>query len=174
MNFRLTALTLLLSLAALASAQSAPPLKMGLWENSVTVTMSGMPNGMSGSLPAVTKQSCMTTDTWKEALQSMQSHRQMAKAANCSTSNVQQDTHHFAFDVSCSAQQGMNTKTHIEMTLDSEESMHGAMSTSMSGPNVPQGMVMNATIQSKFLSSDCGTLKPGEQKTSPPSGAPPS
>jgi len=173
MNLRLATLTFLFSLAALASAQSAPPLKMGLWEHTVTINMSGMPNGMSGSPQAITKQSCMTNDTWKQALQSMQGRRQMANAANCTTSDVQQDSHHFAFDVACTAQQGMNTKIHVDMTLDSEESMHGTTSTTMSGPNIPQGMAMTATIKSKFISSDCGSLKPGEQKSTSPSGAPP-
>lgn len=172
MNLRHATLPLLFSLATLASAQSAPPIKMGLWEHSVTLDMSGMPNGMGGASHAITNQSCMSDDTWKQALQSMQGHRQMANAANCTTSNMQQDAHHFSFDVACSAQQGMNTKMHLEMNLDSEESMHGTMSTTISGPNIPQGMSMKATIQSKFVSSDCGTLKPGEQKSTSPSGTP--
>lgn len=171
MNLRLASLSLLLPLATIASAQSAPPLKMGLWEHSVTLNMSGMPNGMSGTSQAITNQSCMSSDTWKQSLQSMQGRRQMANAASCTTSNVEQDSHHFAFDVACSAQQGMNTKMHLDMTLDGEESMHGTMTTTMSGPNIPQGMSMTATIKSKFVSSDCGSLKPGEQKSGSPSGA---
>lgn len=172
MNLRLATLALLLSLPALASAQSAPPIKMGLWEHSVTLNMSGMPDGMSGSSHTITNQTCMSNDTWKQALQSMQGHRQQANAANCTTSNVQQDSHHFAFDVACTAQQGMNTKMHLDMTLDNEDIMHGTMSTTMSGSNIPQGMSMTATINSKFVSSDCGSLKPGEQKNTSPSGAP--
>ncbi|MGC2620376.1 MAG: DUF3617 family protein [Acidobacteriaceae bacterium] len=165
---------LLFASAIFASAQSAPPLKMGLWEHTVTLDMSGMPSGMGGSGQPITKQSCMTSKTWKDTLQSMQSHRQMANAANCSTSNVQQDAHHFSFDVACSPQQGMNTKIHVDMTLDSEESMHGTTTTSISGPQFPQGMTMTAKIKSKFVSSDCGSVKPGEQTSTPPSGAPPS
>ncbi|HSY02910.1 MAG TPA: DUF3617 family protein [Acidobacteriaceae bacterium] len=175
MNLRsavLATTSLLLATTFLAAAQSAPPIKMGLWEHSVTLDMSGMPNGMGGASHTVSNQTCMSNDTWKEALQSMQSRRQQANAANCSTSNVEQDSHHFAFDVACVAQQGMNTKMHLDMTLDSEESMHGTMSTTMSGPNIPQGMSMKATIQSKFVSSDCGNLKPGQQKSTSPGGAP--
>lgn len=167
-------LVLLMAFTAGASAQTPPPLKMGLWEHHVTVQMSGMPNGDNSSRTIV-KQSCFTSNTWKNSLQRMQSHPNMG-GLSCSTSNMQQDPHHIAFDEQCttSGQPAISTNMHIEMNFDSDESMHGSTSTTMSGPNMPQGMSVNTTIKSKFVSSDCGTLKPdGETDAAPSGGAPP-
>ncbi len=168
-----SALILLIVFTAGISAQTPPPLKMGLWEHQVTVQMSGMPNGMD-STRTVVKQSCFTPDTWKNSLQQMQS-RPKPGGLSCSTSNMQQDVHHIAFDVQCStsAPPAFTTNMHIEMNFDSEESMHGSTTTTMSGPNMPQGMSVNTTIKSKFVNSDCGNLKPDEQKDAAPSGGAP-
>ncbi len=180
MKFRaasLAPLALFLACAALVSAQSTvpitptppitpPPIKMGLWQSSVSVNMAGMmpnaPSGAGGSMTHV-NQSCMTPDSWRDAFRNMQQRRQQA-TANCSTANVSQDAHQMTFDMNCSGQQGINTNVHVQMFLDSEESMHGNATVKMSGPNFPQGMSMTSTIASKFLSSDCGDVKPGQSK----------
>ena len=164
---------LVIAFAAGVSAQTPPPLKMGLWEHQVTVQMSGMPNGVD-STRTIVKQSCFTPNTWRNSLQQMQSHSNTG-GLSCSTSNMQQDVHHVAFDVQCStaAQPAITTNMHIEMNFDSDESMHGSTTTTMSGPNMPQGMSVNTTIKSKFVNSDCGSLKPDEQKDVAPSGGAP-
>jgi hypothetical protein len=64
----------------------------------------------------------------------------------------------------CSGQQGFNTSIHVKMFLDSDEGMHGTVNVKMTGANFPQGMSVTSTITSKFLSSDCGDIKPGESK----------
>lgn len=166
MNLRLTgsaALALLFSFAALASAQSGPPpMKMGLWQQDVNVDMSGMP-GAAGGSHAVSTQSCMTEDTWKQSFQNMQ-NRRGPMPQNCSNDNLQQDGHHFTFDTSCTMQQGMSMKVHVDMTLDSDTSMHGEAVSTVSGGNLPQEMTVHTTIHSKFISSDCGSVKPGSSK----------
>jgi hypothetical protein len=169
-------LATLFSFAALASAQTPtpPPMKMGLWQSEITVQMSGMPNGMTMTPTTITSQSCMTSDTWQDSLRNMQ-NRQQNMPANCTTSNLQQDAHHISFDASCTAQQGISTTLHVDMQFDGDEGMHGTTTASMSGPNMPSGMQMNSTIKSKFLSSDCGDVKPGKGKmVGAPAGAPPS
>jgi hypothetical protein len=160
--------------AVLASAQAGPPpMKMGLWQSDITVQMSGMPNGVSVPAHTVTSQMCMTADTWKDALQNSQ-NRQRNLPVNCSTSNLQQDNHHYSADVQCTAQQGFTTTMHVDMQFDSDESMHGTTSMTMGGGgNGPQGMTMNSTIKSKFLSSDCGDVQPGKGKIVSPGGGPP-
>lgn len=173
MKFRLlsfASLPLLLSFAAFAQTPplTPPPIKMGLWQSSVTVNMSGMPAnpnmpaGAGGSMTHV-NQSCMTPDSWKDAFRNMQQRRQQA-AANCSTMNVSQDSHQVIFDMNCSSEQGFTSNVHVQMNLDSEEAMHGNATVKMSGPNFPQGMSMTSVITSKFMSSDCGDVKPGESK----------
>lgn len=158
-----------LSLAALAAAQTPaptpPPIKMGLWESSVTVNMSGMPNAPAGAGGSMTRvnQSCMTADSWRNAFRSMQQRQQQSTAA-CKSASVNQDAHQLTFDIDCSSQQGFNSNIHVQMFLDSDEAMHGTATVKMSGANFPQGMSMTSTINSKFLSSDCGDIKPGESK----------
>jgi len=168
MKIRLTlaSLPLLLSFMALAPALASaqlpniapPPIKMGLWQSSVTINAGGM--GAAGGR-GVTRQSCYTPDSWKDAMQKMQSREQKM---TCTTSNMQQDPHKLSFDGQCTADQGITVTYHVEMFLDSDEAMHGSSSVKMSGPQFPQGMTMSSVINSKFVSSDCGDIKPGESK----------
>jgi hypothetical protein len=116
--------------------------------------------GPAGGHP-ITHQSCYTPDSWKQAMQKMQSRQ---ANADCSSSNLQQDAHKLSFDGQCTVQQGMSITYHVEMFLDSDEAMHGSSSAKMSSPQFPQGMTMTSVISSKFISSDCGDIKPGESK----------
>ncbi len=162
----LCAVALLSARAAAQTTPAVPPVKMGLWQSEVTIQMSGIPNAPAGAMPprTISQEACMTSDSWKKAMQGLQGQQQ---AVDCSVSNMQQDAHHFTFDEQCSAQQGLTTNVHVDMQLDSDEGMHGSAAVTMNGPGVPQGMTMNSTITSKYLSDDCGDLKPGEQKTLP-------
>ena len=157
---------LFLATGSLASAQSTtatPALHMGLWQSEVTVEISGMSSG-TGAPRRIVKQSCMIGDSWKKALEQMQNQQQVS----CTTSNLQQDEHHVSFDESCTAEHNITSTMHIAMELDSKEAMHGTTSVNISGPDVPQGISIKSTIRSKFLKSDCGALKPGEQQDAPP------
>src|ERR1700733_9807088 len=131
----LASVSLVLSFSAVASAQvpdiAPPPIKMGLWQSSVTLTSTAM--GPAGGHP-ITNQSCYTPDSWKQAMQKMQSRQ---PNMNCTTSNMQQDSHKLSFDGQCSANQGMSITYHVEMFLDSDEAMHGSSSAKMSGPQFP-------------------------------------
>jgi hypothetical protein len=167
-------LALFFTVTAATSAQTPPPIKMGLWEHDVTVQMSGMPDGMASSR-SVASQSCYTPNTWKYALQNMQNRRQVANTS-CTTSNMEQDPRHVSFDMVCtvSGRDAINTTFHIDMQFDSDEAMHGTTTANMSGPNMPQGMTMTSTIKSKFVGPDCGDVKPPEVKDAPPAATPPS
>lgn len=164
----LAMLPLLVSFAGIAAAQTLqpPPIKMGLWQSEVTTTMEGMPNlpmgqGMGGGRTVVT-QGCLTPDTWKKDIQGAQQHMHNT---NCTLSHFEQDAHHIAFDQACtSAQAGFSNETHFEMLIDDTENGHGHADTKMTGPNLPQGMAMHMTIKTKYLSADCGDVKPGEGK----------
>jgi len=159
----------LLFCAAVAGAQidplAPPPMKMGLWQSTTTMQMSGMPNmpNMPAGKPIV-NQACMSQESWQKDMTALQ-NRQQQKNVNCTPPKVEKDTQKFTVDVACTAQQGYNTSVHVEMFLDSEESMHGTSTVKMSGPSLPQGMSMTASIQSKYLGADCGGLQPGQSKT---------
>jgi hypothetical protein len=164
MNLRLTAavpLPLLLSCAILAAAQvpniQPPPIKMGLWQSTVTITSSAM--GPASHAGSSTHQSCYTPDSWKESMESMQSRA--PQDIKCTTSNIHQDSHSVSFDGECDSQQGYTVTYHVEMFLDSDSAMHGTSNAKMSGPMFPQGMSISSAISSKFISPDCGDIKPG-------------
>lgn len=169
MNLRIATfatLPLLASLASIAAAQTLepPPIKMGLWQSEVTTTMEGMPTMPSGmgSGHTIVTQGCLTPDTWKKDIQGMQQHMHNT---NCTLSNFEQDSHHVSFDQACtSAQAGFSSNTHFEMLIDDPENGHGHADTKMTGSNIPQGMAMHMTMKTKYLSADCGSVKPGEGK----------
>jgi hypothetical protein len=168
MRIRLTAVAPLLLLAssfAFAAAQvpaglAPPPIKMGLWEATVTANTGMGPKGITS-----VHQSCMTPDSWKDLMQKIQ-----ARTANvtCTSSNLQQDSHKISFDGSCSMDQGMTANYHVEMFLDGDTAMHGTTTGKISGPMFPNGMTIGSSMTSKFISSDCGDVKPGESKTVKP------
>lgn len=154
--------------AAVASAQldnlGPPPVKMGLWQSTVTSQMSGMPN-MPAGIPAskpIVSQSCMTADDWQKGMTQMQQDLQREKM-QCSNVKLQHNGNQYLFDEQCGAN-GYNTTIHIEWNIDDQENMHGSSNAQISGAGMPAGMTMHGTMTSKYLSSDCGSIKPGESK----------
>ncbi|HEY1807592.1 MAG TPA: DUF3617 family protein [Acidobacteriaceae bacterium] len=166
----LTLLPLLFSFAAIASAQTdtPPPIKMGLWQSESTTSVEGAPAD-SPMAQAIARggrtnvsQGCLTPETWKDEFHHMQQHR---PGADCTQTNFQQDSHHISFDEQCGSQGGYSSSVHFEMLLDGEENAHGHADVKMTGAAFPQGMTMHVTMKSKYLSSNCGDVKPGEGKT---------
>ncbi|MFP5230122.1 MAG: DUF3617 domain-containing protein [Acidobacteriota bacterium] len=162
-------LPLLLTFVAVAAAQTPttpPPIKMGLWQSEVTTSVAGAPNtpmgqAMGGAGRTTVTQGCLTPESWARDIQGAQ---QRQHAADCTQSNFQQDTHKVTFDEVCSNQGGYSTNVHFEMLIDDTEDAHGHADVKTSGPAFPQGMTMHMTMKTKFLSSDCGSVKPGEGK----------
>lgn len=163
----LATLPLLCSFAAAAFAQAdqAPPLKMGLWQTESTTTIEGAPDSpmaqaMTHGGRSNISQGCLTPETWKSQFQHMQQQR---GSANCSSSNFQQDTHHVSFDEECT-EKAYSTNMHFEMLIDDAENAHGSADVKMTGAAFSQGMTMHMTVKTKFLSSSCGDVKPGQGK----------
>ena len=162
-------LTTLLMLSTLALAQdpsTPPPVKMGLWQNEVTSSVSGAPDtpmgrAMSGTGRTMVTQGCLTPDTWAKEMQNVQRRQQKT---DCNMTNFVQDTHHVTFDQTCAGERGYTTNMHFEMLIDDLEHAHGQADVKTSGPAFPQGMTMHMNMKEKFMSSDCGDVKPGEGK----------
>ncbi len=164
-------LSLLLALAALTAARSAraqdiapPPIKMGLWQNEFTTTMTGMENSpagahMGGDRTSV-NQSCLTPETWQRDLARMREQQ-----AKCTRSNMHQDAHSIAFDETCSTEHQFVTTVHFEATFEGGEHMHGVATAHTTGPSFPQGMTLNIHMSGHYIGADCGDIKPGETKT---------
>ncbi|HZZ38311.1 MAG TPA: DUF3617 domain-containing protein [Acidobacteriaceae bacterium] len=162
-------LPLLCSFAALASAQTLepPPIKMGLWQSESNTSIEGvaanspMAQAMTHGGNSNVSQGCLTPDTWKSEFQHMQ---QRHPDSDCNQSNFQQDAHHIAFDETCGGQRGYASNVHFEMLIDDSENAHGHVDVKMTGAAFPQGMTMHMTVKTKYLSSDCGDVKPGAGK----------
>jgi hypothetical protein len=142
-----------------------PPIRMGLWQSEVTTAVSGAPDtpmghAMGGAGRTTLTQGCLTPDSWTKEMQGMQHQR----AADCTQANFEQDSHKITFDEVCSSQGGYSSNVHFEMLIDDPENGHGHADVKMSGPAFPQGMTMHMTMKTKYLSSDCGSVKPGEAK----------
>ncbi|HLJ79273.1 MAG TPA: DUF3617 family protein [Acidobacteriaceae bacterium] len=156
-------LVLLLFPAALVSAQitpATPPLRTGLWQTEITVEVSGLP-GSTGAPSTVVKRYCMKPGSWKDLVQNPDS------SADCTTANLQQDAHHLAFDQTCRGKDGLTATAHVEMELDSKEAMHGTSSMNMTVPGLPHGMMSKSRFKWKYVTAECGDLKPGEQRDGP-------
>ena len=162
---------LLLSLATLAITATAqvadmpPPVKMGLWQTEVTSTMSGMENTPMAAMAAHNgrthiNQSCLTREKWKEDIQDL---NQRQANRECTMTNVHQDAKSLSFDQNCNSGGGKMTG-HFKMEADDPEHMHGGGTMTMEMQGLPQPITVNTTIASHFMSSDCGSVKPGESK----------
>jgi len=148
----------LFSSAAFAM-QANPPMKMGLWEMTSTSTMKAtgkMADAMSRSGQAMgtpTTQSmkmCLTQENWQKAV-SGQMH------PGCTESNVVKTAQKYSLTLTCS--RGSSTMTTESVTfLDSPVQMHGTIHLVSNSQNGQ--MVTDGTSTAKFLSSDCGDIKP--------------
>ncbi len=124
-----------------------PPIRWGLWENSVT----GMPGMEDG--PSVSR-SCVSAATWKGF---MDTHGDDSN--HCVWSNRVATAKTYSADMSCV--DGKITG-HAELTIDSPESLHYTMSIDMA-QNPARHSHFDVTATSKFVSTSCAALKPGEE-----------
>ncbi|HEX5236034.1 MAG TPA: DUF3617 domain-containing protein [Silvibacterium sp.] len=179
--YRFSIFLIALCAASVAGAQTAattttpPPIKMGLWETSVTTQMEGLqlPPEVIARLKAMgkpipgdshtnTTQGCMTPDEWQKNIEQMN----QPKDADCTYANRQSGGSKYGFDISCKSENGMTMNGHFEMLVDDTTHAHGSfrMKSDQEGQS-GQKFSMHGTLESKFLGSDCGDVKPGSSKT---------
>ena len=149
---------LLCSTTALAMQDSAPPIKMGLWEmtNSTTMTATGKMadamarSGQMGKPTTQTMKLCFTAETWQNGLASQ-------ARAGCTKSDVVSTSKQYSLTMTCNF--GGNTMTaKVVNYIDSAEAIHGTVHLVSNTPNGQ--MNSDGTGTGKFLSSDCGDVKP--------------
>lgn len=169
-----TVLVIVCAAAAAGAQSSAPPIKMGLWETTVTSQMSGfqLPPDVVAKLKAMGRpvpggphtmvtQGCLTREEWQKDLEDMN----RSSRNDCVFTHNQMESKKFSFDMSCKTQQGMTTTGHWEMQVIDDEHGHGSghMQSDAAGPN-GHSFAMSMTMDSHYLSADCGDVKPGEGK----------
>ena len=161
-------------------AQSAPiPIKPGLWQTTVSGTntvalppeqeakIAAMPaaqqamirNMSGGGKPTtVTTKSCAAQATSMDGLMS----QAQQKNTKCTFTNQTQTASGASFDVSCISQQG-TASGHAQFQMADSEHVTGSMHMTVdaTGRGGAMHMTIDNSITSKYLSADCGSVKPG-------------
>ena len=161
------------SVAALAQDVITPPaVKMGLWQNNITNTMSGLqlPPDVLAKLQAAGRpvpgaaprtfvtQSCMTADSWQKSFTDMQLKQ------NCQFTNVHQSAAAMSGDMSCTSADGTSSKGHMEATFASQEKMNGKVHMEISTARQSQPILMDMTFESVYQGADCKGISPDSPK----------
>jgi len=137
----------LLAVSSGALYAQAPPIKMGLWEK--TLTTSG---GVGGDATMKAK-SCVTAETWQQMLSNASKQH-----AGCNI-NRTQSGNTYSYSGSCALQ-------HVTMTMKGSTTIRDAehITSESQTTTVINGKTRQAVMkdESHFVSSNCGSVKPGE------------
>jgi hypothetical protein len=148
-----------------------PPMKMGLWQNTSTSTMTGMQippevaarmqamgRPMPGAAPRTTvTQSCLTPDKWQK------SWSDMIGRNNCQFTNIHQSATGMSGDVACEMPQG-SSKGHIIATYSGQEKVNGKVHMEVAMESQAEPIVMDLTFESVYQGSDCKGISPDSPK----------
>ena len=157
LNLALCAAAILLAGPSSLLAQlSDLPIKAGLWETHVSVNH-GSP---------IAGQSCFSAGTTLSGY--LTATNKGAPGTQCSVTNKAQTAHGIAFDNACTGQ-SMSSKGRIDFQLPDAEHFNGTSHTTVTGTvqGTPVNMAIDKTFTAKFLSSDCGSVKPVVVPSSP-------
>lgn len=149
---------LLLSLATLGSAQAPtlPPVKMGLWREDVTTTISGV-EGVTARPHEDLEQFCISPESWKHGLQATNANR-------CETSNLHQDSHTMSYDERCGPPNHGPLVFHMNILVDNDQHMHGTAVAKIAVPGSPHEATWTSIVTEQYIAPACGDIKPGEKK----------
>jgi Protein of unknown function (DUF3617) len=154
-----------------AGFAAPPPVKMGLWQNTITNTMSGLqlPPDVLAKLQAagrpvpgaaprtIVTQSCMTADSWQKTMTDMQQKQ------NCQITNVHQSATAMSGDMACTTADG-SSKGHMEATFASPEKMNGKMHMEVTSSRQSQPIIVDANFDSVYQGADCKGISPDSPK----------
>jgi hypothetical protein len=173
MKIRLACLCSLVIAVTAAQAQTAPPVKMGLWKTNSVMTTSGfqIPPDVAARMKAagrsfgepqtVNALSCLTAEKWKKIFDPSQ-HDQ-----KCQFTNQQQSSSGMSADMTCSSGNGRSSTGHMAMTFDSNEKMHGKFHMEVSAQSQPHPILIDNTFNGVYQGSDCQGISPDSPKVLP-------
>lgn len=171
-----SALSALMFTAITAMAQTSftpPPIKMGLWRNTVIATTAGVQippdvaarlKAMGRSLPTgephtTVTESCLTPEKWHEMLDHMRPNE------DCKESNLHQDSSGMSTDLACKSSDGRFHSTgHISVTFDSTSKAHGQGHVEMVMPSQQQPILTDVHFEAVYQGSDCQGISPDSPK----------
>ena len=126
----------------------APPVKMGLWEKTLTLT-----GGPRGTMTLKAK-NCITPDTWQEMVTNS------TKPQPGCTINKAKTAKGYSFSGSCTISGGTTMEIKGSSSINDEEHITSdSHSTITRGGKITQS---DTHSTSQFVSANCGAVKPGE------------
>ncbi len=152
--FVLWAAAALLAGPSILLAQLADvPVKAGLWETHVS-TKAG-----TRTMDAGADQFCFTAGTTLGEYLTATNHG--VAGTKCSVSKKASAPHGLSYDTICNGHD-MASNGHIDVQLTDAEHFSGSSHTTVTGTahGKPLNMAIDKTFTAKFLSSDCGNVKP--------------
>jgi Protein of unknown function (DUF3617) len=174
MKIRLACLCSLAIAFATAQAQTAPPVKMGLWKTTSVMTTSGfqLPPDVAARMKAMGRSpdqprtintlSCLTAEKWQKIFDPSQ-HDQ-----KCQFTNRQQSSSGMSADMACNSGNGAHTSTgHMAMTFDSTEKMHGKFHMEVTSMSQPHPILIDNNFNGVYQGSDCQGISPDMPKVLP-------
>jgi hypothetical protein len=165
----------LVSVSSVLHAQSAPPVKMGLWQTTAitSMTMPNMPQlppevvermkamgrPIPGTAPTTSVvQSCLTPEKWRENWA-----RSQQQSQKCETKNYTQDASGMSVDIECKTERGSSTG-HTQMSFVNSETAHGTSHMEIISERSLKPITMNMTIDSVYQGADCKGISPDTPK----------
>src|SRR5215472_10194955 len=121
----------------------APPIKMGLWESTMTM-------GTTGAM--LKSRACLNQETYQRMLTRV--------PPNCTISNLTTTAASITGDVKCESPDGGTSKGHVDVQIPDSSTVHGAVTVTTKYQG--HTMVMDIKSDAHFVSADCGDLSPGE------------
>jgi hypothetical protein len=140
---------MVLGALSLPAQLSDLPIRAGLWETQVSVNH-GSPIAGRSCFSAGTTLSDYLTATNKAV-----------SGTQCSVANKTKIAHGIAYDTTCNGP-SMSSQGHIDFQLPDAEHFNGTSHTTVTGTvhGTPVNMAIDKTFTAKFVSSDCGSVKP--------------
>ena len=129
----------------------AAPVKMGLWQKTMTMDMG------TGAPRKIASKSCITPETWQEMVGNMSKQRE-----GCTVDNVK-NGHGYTFTATCKTSSGGTMVTSGSATIEDSQHIVSESHTIMTTNGQKREMESKST--SSFLSADCGKIKPGEPES---------
>ena len=143
---RLGIACILAAMSTSALVAQAPPVKMGLWEKTTSIT-----GGPTGSMTLKSK-SCLTPDYWQEMVGAASKQQ-----PNCTT-NFSKTSNGYSFTSNCTLPHSTIVSKGTSTIQDSEHIVAESHSTTTRDGKARE-MEIHST--SHFLSASCGDVKPG-------------
>jgi hypothetical protein len=142
-------LVMMAASGVVAVAQSVPPIKMGLWEKSLSVT------GPNGKAISSDTKSCVNQAEYQRMIDSLKKQRQ-----DC-TSKVTQVAKGYTFTSNCTIGGTAMTITGSTTFPDATHIVSDSHSVTTRNGTKSEN---NIHSTSRWLSADCGNIKPGESQ----------